>query len=164
MEAGPKSQPSHTWRRLGLPFLPPLCIAKSEIPAGACVIIALDPFQHCSSLGTVCRNKCPRPLYLQFSSLRGGGNLWTLGSRTFYLFYLFSPVVLGRLAVGFPPARPCVSSCSRCVASSVRGKSTRFLDISHLFTKLCTHRGVLSWGAGEGHSGGIKVRKSVAGV
>lgn len=97
MESGPEEPASTHLEKTGT-ALPPLCIAKLEMPARACVLIALDLFQHCSSLGTVCRNKCPRPFYLQFSSLQGGGNLATLGSRTLYLFYLFSSVILGRLA------------------------------------------------------------------
>lgn len=97
MEAGPEEPASTHLEKTGTALLP-LCIAKLEIPARACVLIALDLFQHCSNLGTVCRNKCPRPLYLQLFSLQGGGNLSTSGSRTFYLFYLFSSVILGQLA------------------------------------------------------------------
>lgn len=110
MEAGPEEPASTHLEKTGT-ALPPLCIAKLEIPARACVLIALDLFQHCSNLGTVCRNKCPRPLYLQLFSLQGGGNLSTSGSRTFYLLPVF---FCDSWAVGFPPELPCVSSCSRC--------------------------------------------------
>lgn len=143
MEAGPEEPASTHLEKTGT-ALPRLCIAKLEIPARACVLIALDLFQHCRNLGTVCRNKCPWPFYLQFS-LQGGGNLSTLGIP--HILPLLPVFFCDSWAVGFPPELPCVSSCSRCAGSFVRGKSTQFLDISHLFTKLCTHRGMLSWGA-----------------
>lgn len=101
------------------------------------MIIALDLVQHCSTLTLCVETQCPRPLYLQLSSLSDRAAAYILSLS--FLFLRFRVVTS-------PPGLLCFSSCSSCVAPSIRGERTQFLDISHLFTKHCTHKSVLSQG------------------